>query len=118
LNLLLAIMSALSKLAAYGTDRLHCHDDAGFRREQDSHALPCWTSCQACLGTGICASGIAAAHDPTSPYLGMTEAQIIACAGEPHSRFKIGAEKETLTYYYSDAGPVPAEKPKATRYAI
>jgi hypothetical protein len=60
----------------------------------------------------LCASG-AAARDPAAPYLGMTEAQIIACAGEPHSRFKSGAEKETLTYHYSGAGPVPAEKPKA-----
>jgi hypothetical protein len=61
----------------------------------------------------LCASGIAAARDPAAPYLGMTEAQIIACAGKPHSRFKSGAEQETLTYHYSGAGPVPAEKPKA-----
>jgi hypothetical protein len=61
----------------------------------------------------LCASGIAAARDPAAPYLGMTEAQIIACAGKPHSSFKSGAEKETLTYHYSGAGPVPAEKPKA-----
>jgi len=45
----------------------------------------------------LCASGIAAARDPGAPYLGMTEAQIIACAGEPHSRFKSGAETKTLT---------------------
>ena len=60
----------------------------------------------------LCASGVAAARDPGAPYLGMTEAQIIACAGEPHSRFKSGAEKETLTYHYSGVGPVPAEKRK------
>jgi len=59
------------------------------------------------------ASATAAARDPAAPYLGMTEAQIIACAGEPHSRFKSGAGKETLTYHYSGAGPAPAEKPKA-----
>jgi hypothetical protein len=46
----------------------------------------------------LCASGIAAARDPGAPYLGMTEAQIIVCAGEPHSRLKSGAKKETLTY--------------------
>jgi hypothetical protein len=34
----------------------------------------------------LCASGIAAARDPAAPYLGMTKAQILACAGEPHSR--------------------------------
>jgi len=55
----------------------------------------------------LCASGIAAARDPAAPYLGMTKAQILACAGEPHSRFKSGAAKETLTYHYSGAGPVP-----------
>jgi hypothetical protein len=60
----------------------------------------------------LCASGIAAARDPGAPYLGMTEAQIIVCAGEPHSRLKSGAKKETLTYHYSGAGPVPAKKPK------
>jgi hypothetical protein len=38
----------------------------------------------------LCASGIAAARDPAAPYLGMTKAQILACAGEPHSRFKSG----------------------------
>ena len=57
----------------------------------------------------LCVSGIAAAGDPAAPYLGMTKAQIIACAGEPHSRFKSAAEKETLTYHYSGGGPVPAE---------
>jgi len=61
----------------------------------------------------LCVSGIGAAGDPSAPYLGMTKAQIIACAGEPHSRFKSGAEKETITYHYAGAGPVPAEKPKA-----
>jgi hypothetical protein len=58
------------------------------------------------------ASEIAAARNLAAPYLGMTEAQIIACAGEPHSRFKSGAETKTLTYHYSGAGPVPAEKSK------
>jgi hypothetical protein len=63
----------------------------------------------------LCASGIAAARDPAAPYLGMTKAQILACAGEPHSRFKSGAAKETLTYHYSGAGPVPvpAQEPNA-----
>jgi len=63
----------------------------------------------------LCASGIAAARDPGAPYLGMTEAQTIVCAGEPHSRLKSGAKKETLTYHYSGAGPVPvpAQEPNA-----
>jgi hypothetical protein len=45
--------------------------------------------------------------DPTGPYLGMTKAEVIACAGQPHSRYG-GASGETLTYHYSGAGPVPA----------
>jgi len=56
-------------------------------------------------------SGIAEAGDPAAPYLGMTKTQIIACAGEPRSRFKSG-KNETLTYHYTGAGLVPAEKPK------
>jgi hypothetical protein len=66
----------------------------------------------ACAGS--CASLVPAAYarDPAAPYLGMTEAEIIACAGEPHARFKSGADAETLTYHYSGEGPVPAEPDK------
>jgi hypothetical protein len=53
------------------------------------------------------------ARDPAAPYLGMTEAEIIACAGKPHARYRSGAEAETLTYRYSGAGPVPAEEKKS-----
>jgi hypothetical protein len=45
--------------------------------------------------------------DPTGPYIGMTKAEVIACAGQPHSRYG-GAAGETLTYHYSGAGPVPS----------
>jgi hypothetical protein len=48
------------------------------------------------------------AADPARPYLGMSTEAIVACAGEPHSRYKSGADAETLTYHYSGAGPVPA----------
>jgi hypothetical protein len=51
--------------------------------------------------------------DPAKAYLGMTKAEIIVCAGEPHSTYKSGAAAETLTYHYSGAGPVPGEAPKA-----
>ena len=64
----------------------------------------------ACL---LAAGGAAAKQDPAAPYLGMSQAEIIACAGEPHSRFESGSNKETLTYHYSGAGPVPAEKSKS-----
>ena len=66
----------------------------------------------ACVGL-YAAGGAAAKQDPAAPYLGMSQAEIIACAGEPHSRFESGSNKETLTYHYSGAGPVPAEKSKS-----
>lgn len=67
----------------------------------------------ACAGLGAGLFTSAQARDPAAPYLGMTQAEIIACAGEPHSRFRSGAEAETLTYRYSGAGPVPAEPGKS-----
>ena len=30
----------------------------------------------------------------------MSKTDIIACAGEPHSRFESGPNSETLTYHY------------------
>ena len=47
------------------------------------------------------------ASDPAAPYIGMTRAEIIACAGNPHARIDSGANSGTLTYRYSGAGPVP-----------
>jgi hypothetical protein len=49
--------------------------------------------------------------DPTKPYLGMTKAEITACAGMPHSRYDSG-DTETFTYQYSGAGPVPGQAAK------
>jgi hypothetical protein len=46
--------------------------------------------------------------NPAKPYLGMSKAEIVACAGQPHSTYKSGAQAETLTYQYSGAGPQPA----------
>jgi hypothetical protein len=66
------------------------------------------------VGAGLC-TGLATsapARDPAAPYLGMTKDEILACAGEPHARLKMGANAETLTYHYSGAGPVPAEPAK------
>ena len=65
----------------------------------------------AALGAGLV--GEVQARDPAAPYLGMTEAEIIACAGEPHARYRSGANAETLTFHYSGAGPVPAEPGKS-----
>jgi hypothetical protein len=65
------------------------------------------------LGAGFIAS--AQARDAAAPYLGMTQDEIIACAGEPHSRLRSGANAETLTYRYSGAGPVPAEPDKTEK---
>lgn len=68
----------------------------------------------AAAGASVSAGLVTAAlaRDPAAPYLGMTKDEIIACAGEPHARFRSGAEAETLTYHYSGAGPVPAEPSK------
>jgi hypothetical protein len=46
--------------------------------------------------------------DPTKPYIGMTLAEITACAGMPHSRYDAG-DSEVLTYHYSGEGPVPTK---------
>jgi hypothetical protein len=69
-------------------------------------------SCAA-LGAAL----VTAAHgrDPAAPYLGMSQAEIVACAGEPHARYRSGAEAETLTYRYSGAGPVPAQAGKSEK---
>ena len=66
------------------------------------------------VGASLCAGLItsAPARDPAAPYLGMTKDEILACAGEPHARLKMGANAETLTYHYSGAGPVSAEPAK------
>jgi hypothetical protein len=64
----------------------------------------------ACAGPDATAG---AKPDPAAPYLGMSVTDILACAGEPHSRFESGPNRETLVFRYTGAGPVPAEKAKA-----
>ena len=66
----------------------------------------------ACAGL-YAAVGAVAKQDPAAPYLGMSVTDILACAGEPHSRFESGPNRETLVFRYTGAGPVPAEKSKA-----
>jgi hypothetical protein len=78
-------------------------------RMRRSHLIALAIGCAGLLAAG----DAAAARDPAAPYLGMSQAEIIACAGAPHSRFQSGADKETLTYRYSGDGPVPAEKSKS-----
>jgi len=58
-------------------------------------------------------AGVLSKPDPAAPYLGMSVTAILACAGEPHSRFESGPNKETLVFRYTGTGPVPAEKAKA-----
>jgi len=83
------------------------------------HPLMCQARllCLAVICAGLGASLVTAvqARDAAAPYLGMTQDQVIACAGEPHSRYRSGANAETLTYRYSGAGPVPAEPDKAEK---
>jgi hypothetical protein len=64
-------------------------------------------------GAGLyAAAGAIAKPDPAAPYLGMSVTAILACAGDPHSRFESGPNKETLVFRYTGTGPVPAEKAK------
>jgi len=51
------------------------------------------------------------APDLTKPYLGRTKAEIVTCAGQPHSRYST-PKGETLIYRYSGAGPVPGKAVK------
>jgi hypothetical protein len=62
---------------------------------------------------GLLASLSAAYGDPARAYLGMSEAEIVACAGEPYARYDSGPGSETLTYRYSGAGPVPKPPSKS-----
>ena len=47
------------------------------------------------------------AVDYGKPYIGMSKAEVIKCAGQPRSRIPAGPNTETLVYHYSGAGPVP-----------
>ncbi|MGH6735291.1 MAG: hypothetical protein ACRECX_04330 [Methyloceanibacter sp.] len=45
--------------------------------------------------------------DHGDPYIGMSKAEVLKCAGEPRSRIPAGPTTETLVYHYNGAGPVP-----------
>ena len=47
------------------------------------------------------------AVDYGKPYLGMSKAEVLNCAGQPRSRIPAGPTTETLVYHYNGAGPVP-----------
>ena len=73
----------------------------------------------AILGAGLCLGGCSNPRatfervvfaDPAKPYLGMSKAQVIACAGKPAGSFTHGTT-EMMTYHYNGAGPVPAPEP-------
>lgn len=63
----------------------------------------------ACAGP-YATAGVLSKPDPAAPYLGMSVTAILACAGEPHSRFESGPNKETLVFRYTGTAPVPEEK--------
>jgi len=48
------------------------------------------------------------ARDYGRPYIGMSKAEVLSCAGQPRSRLPASESAETLVYHYSGAGPVPA----------
>jgi len=78
------------------------------RRTVISRMMPAAIVAASCAGLVLYVAPVARAADPAKPYLGMSEEEIIACAGEPYARYKSGTDAETLTYHYSGAGPVPA----------
>lgn len=49
--------------------------------------------------------------DYSKPYIGMSKAEVLSCAGQPRSRIPAGPDTETLVYHYSGAGPVPSAAP-------
>jgi hypothetical protein len=98
------------------------HDAAGIR---DNQLLPMrlYLSIAANLAAavllGSCATAVQGpadmvnritASDPTKAYIGMTKAEVIACAGQPHSRYPAAGGSEIITYHYDGAGPVPEKK--------
>jgi hypothetical protein len=88
-----------------------CHDDAGIARDRLSMrptAVLRVFVLGFCAASALCLGSAVHAADPAKPYLGMSKDAIIACAGDPYSRYKSGPDAETLTYHYSGAGPVPA----------
>jgi hypothetical protein len=66
-----------------------------------------------CASFALAPVSTAQGGDPAKPYLGMTQDEIVACAGEPRSRYPSGAQAETFVYHYSGNGPVPGEPDKS-----
>ena len=50
--------------------------------------------------------------DQGKPYIGMSKAEVLRCAGQPRSRIPAGTSAETLIYHYSGPGPVPGADQK------
>jgi hypothetical protein len=46
--------------------------------------------------------------DYSKPYIGMSKAEVLKCAGQPRARLPASGGAETLIYNYSGAGPVPS----------
>ncbi len=52
--------------------------------------------------------------DYGKPYIGMSKAEVLRCAGPPRSKIPAGSSAETLIYHYSGQGPVPGAPAKNT----
>ncbi len=50
--------------------------------------------------------------DYGKPYLGMSKAEVLRCAGQPRSKIPAGSSAETLIYHYTGQGPVPGADTK------
>lgn len=53
--------------------------------------------------------------DYGKPYLGMSKAEVLQCAGQPRSRIPAGKDTETLVYHYNEPGPVPGANQPAPK---
>jgi hypothetical protein len=49
--------------------------------------------------------------DYGQPYIGMSKAEVLSCAGQPRSTIAAGPSTETLVYHYNGGGPVPGAAP-------
>ena len=86
--------------------------------------FPIAASLAAAMLLGSCATAVQGpadmvnritATDPTKPYIGMTKAEVLTCAGPPHSRYPAAGGSEILTYHYDGAGPAPAPEKKSDK---
>lgn len=83
-----------------------------------------WVFAVAAIGLATTVSGCAGGSGPEDtykaltrvdygkPYIGMSQAEVLRCAGQPRSKIPAGSSAETLIYHYNGQGPVPGAATK------